>query len=256
MNAAGLVDALDKRYGQRSDRDEQWVTIREARSGAGFAGNARQCDYLAVNSYPGRGVQIIGHELKVSKTDWKRELEEPEKAEAFAALCTRWWVVMPSELAKEVRPEVPPTWGLMGVSDKGRITELVKAPVRQQRQDVPYWWWVGWLAQLDRRDKRARKSEIDRLVNERAKDYEAAIEDRVNLRVKSRLQTIENLTERVNEFRAATGIDLRHSWPADFKRFGRLLELSRRGLDFDLVAVHLRQTAEVLDTLHAGGEEE
>lgn len=156
MNAGHILDALDRKYGQRANNNEQWVVLREARSGAGHDGNNGQCDYLAVNTYQGRGLSVVGHEIKVSMADWRRELEDPEKAELFAQYCRRWWVVMPSALASVVRDEIPAAWGLMSVSLKGRITETKKAPARTP-EEIPVWWWIGWLAQLDRRDKRSTR---------------------------------------------------------------------------------------------------
>lgn len=145
MNAREVKDALRQRYMGAGKQSERYVLIEEARSGAGFDGNAGQCDLLAINTWPGRGMELIGHEVKVNMSDWKAELEKPEKAERFARYCNRWYVAVPSDLAKKIDHEVPPAWGLLAVSDSGRTREVVK-PERRTPEDVPAWWWIGWLA--------------------------------------------------------------------------------------------------------------
>jgi hypothetical protein len=147
---------------------EKWIYLPEARAGAGFAGNDRQCDFLTICSWPSQGLQVIGHEIKVSMSDWRRELAQADKAETFARYCRRWWIVAPTELCQKIKPELPPTWGLMAVNDAGKTREVVAAPSRTP-QPIPAMWWVGWLAQVDRRQKRADKAVIDRAVTDALK---------------------------------------------------------------------------------------
>jgi len=246
-----MLDALDRKYGQKSINSterEKWVVITEARSGAGFDGNNGQCDYLAINTWQSQGLQLIGHEIKVSMSDWRRELAEPGKSEQFARFCRRWWVVMPSKLAAEVKPEIPPTWGLMSVSENGRITETVKAPAHEP-STVPVWWWVGWLAQLDRRDKRALRDEVDRQVSERLQRERDHIEKIVEERVQRRLSEVENLSEMVNMFRDATGIDLRRVWRPHIDRLAKVWPLATQGSELDVVTQRMREVADMLDAL-------
>lgn len=257
IDAVGIIDALDRKYGQKANTQqaqEKWVTIAEARSGAGFDGNRRQCDYLAINTWQSQGLQLIGHEIKVSMSDWRRELEDPSKAEMFARHCRRWWVVMPSELASQAKPEIPPTWGLMSVSDRGRITETVKAP-SQEPMDVPVWWWIGWLAQLDRTSKRAVTAEVTKKVNEAVAKEREHLDDRVQQRVESRLSVIENLTEQAEALLDATGIDLRRVWEFQLDRLKQLWAVSSQGsVDLDAVAQRAREAADLLEELAHIGE--
>jgi hypothetical protein len=250
-----IIDALDRRYGQGAigTKGEQWITIQEARSGAGFDGNNGQCDYLAINTWQSKGLQLLGHEIKVSMSDWKRELERPEKSERFARFCRRWWVVMPSELAKKVKPEIPPTWGLMSVSDAGRITEMVSAPSKEP-DPVATWWWIGWLAQLDRRDKRRSQSEIDRLVNEAV----TKAEERWNRyrpdreeRIKERYATVD---ERLAELKSATGIDLHHTGSWQMDRLAALWKASEK-VDVVRLSQTLRHAADTLSGLNHDRED-
>lgn len=74
----------------------------------------------------GRDVRALhGHEVKVSRGDWLRELQDPSKAAAWSRYCDRWWLVAPSGVARP--DELPAGWGLMEVAGSGlRVT--VQAP--------------------------------------------------------------------------------------------------------------------------------
>lgn len=60
---------------------------------------------------------------------------------------------------------------------------------------------------------------------------------------------LDRLTEKVEAFATATGIDIRQSWPDDFGRFAGLWELARTSRDFAGVAAQLRVTADALEVI-------
>lgn len=98
------IRVLRNRYPQNKG---QWATIVEF----------DVIDFLAVNCWPSRGFEVHGHEIKVSRSDWKRELKKPHKALLSMARCDFWWVAAPDGI---VQPgELPEGWGLMILSDKG-----------------------------------------------------------------------------------------------------------------------------------------
>lgn len=245
--ALGCAEALDRRYGQGQlgTAGEQWITLREARSGAGHEGNNRQCDYLAINSWPGKGLQVIGHEIKVSKADWRKELEQPEKAEDFARYCRRWWVVMPYKLASQVQHEVPPAWGLLGVQPS-RTMELISAPAREP-EPLPAWWWIGWMAQIDRQEKRDTQRrvqiEVHKAVDQARAQWEAR-EGRGQVRAD---EAAVALREKVTEFTRRTGIDINRAWAPHADKMGMLWKLAQHPLALEKLAATLRSAADDLD---------
>jgi hypothetical protein len=222
--AADIITALDKRYEQTTS--EKWVRIVEARSGAGFAGNNRQCDYLAVNTWQSGGLQVIGHEVKVSYSDWKRELADTDKAETFSRFCRRWWVVAPSDLAKRIHPELPPAWGLLGVTAKGVCREVAPAPARDP-ETIPPMWWVGWLAQIDRRQRRREGDALNAEVNRRVEAERQSWEHTWESTHRFKQEQGSRLAEQVREFEAATGINIAHGWKSTWAKYAELARISR-----------------------------
>lgn len=255
MTAGAVKDALHRRYNKPSQGKpgEQYVCIEEARSGVGFDGNAGQCDFLAINTWQSRGMTLIGHEVKVSRSDWKAELAQPEKAERFAKFCRLWYVVVPSALAKEIKHEVPPAWGLMSVSDAGNVREVCK-PEPRRPSDVPAWWWVGWLAQIDRQHKRR----LPRLIREGLADERELIKTQAEQDVAREQwyadERHQNLLAQVERFRELTGIDVEHAWRHDFDRLPEAWRLVK-SCHIDVLAKRLRDAVDAIDAIRSDGQE-
>lgn len=116
--AERMLETLWRRYSF-----PEWAFFPALGDAAGYYAGGR-ADAIAMNLYPSRGLEIHGFELKASRSDWLRELNNPEKAERFVRLCDRWWVCINDK--RIVEPgELPPRWGLMLVTSRCRM--LVQA---------------------------------------------------------------------------------------------------------------------------------
>lgn len=80
-----------------------------------------------MDCWSSKGMEIHGHEVKVSRSDWLTELRDPEKAEAFRPYCNRWWLVVPD--VEIVRGDLPRGWGLMVVNAGGVAMVRKRAPL-------------------------------------------------------------------------------------------------------------------------------
>jgi hypothetical protein len=103
--AQDVLTALRDRYPAQS-----YAFLTEVGNGTG-ARNYRHCDALVMSLWPSRGLEIIGFEVKVRRSDWMKELETPEKAEAIAQWCDRWYLVVGDEEIVKAG-ELPKNWGL------------------------------------------------------------------------------------------------------------------------------------------------
>lgn len=112
MTERDMLDALHYRYSQvNPGNGPRYACAEHVKNQAGF--NARRCaDFIAVDCWPTGGIELHGHEVKVSRSDWLHELKQPEKADAFKRYMDRWWLVVSD--AKIVKPgELPQGWGLL-----------------------------------------------------------------------------------------------------------------------------------------------
>jgi hypothetical protein len=98
-------------------------------------------------------VRLIGHEIKCSRTDWKRELDDPSKAGAFLPYVAEWWIVV-SDRKFVHDGELPEGWGLLAPAGEG-LRAVVKA-ARKPQVELP----VGMMAAMLRSVQGATKAEL------------------------------------------------------------------------------------------------
>lgn len=121
LSEPDLLHALGQRFCSPS-----YSFIPGVRNTTGYARTVRTADAIAMSLWPSRGLDLHGFELKSSRSDWKRELDNPEKAEEICAYCDRWWVVVGDESI--IQPgELPGTWGLLAPRGQTLIVK-VEAP--------------------------------------------------------------------------------------------------------------------------------
>lgn len=107
-----VFEALRKRFSAPA-----FAYLEEVGNATGFACN-RHADAVAMSLWPSRGLEVHGIEVKVSRTDWLKELKDPAKADSIARFCDRWWLAVGDDtIVKE--GELPPTWGLLVFNAKG-----------------------------------------------------------------------------------------------------------------------------------------
>ena len=122
-----MFELLHQRYSQTSQGTSiRWACAEHVRSSASFDAR-RICDFMAQDLWITGHIQLHGHEVKVSRSDWLRELADPSKADEFRRYCDRWWLVVPD--ARIVRDDLPDGWGLIVLDDSGRLRARRPAPV-------------------------------------------------------------------------------------------------------------------------------
>jgi hypothetical protein len=131
-----LIQRIATRYEKDRGNGPSAVVVRHVKNAAGFA--ATRClDAVAVSLYPGQGCPISGFEVKVSRSDWLRELRDPSKAEAFAEHLDFLWLVAPLNVVKD---DLPPRWGWLAPVGDGLRVQRQAEPLR------PLVKWMGYPA--------------------------------------------------------------------------------------------------------------
>lgn len=136
LNTRDLLARLQRHYIKPSEALPGGVFLPEC--GWNGQGGISQCDALYVGFTSSSGRILIGHELKISRADWLRELAKPGKADDWADQCHEWWLVV-SDPAIVHPGELPAGWGLMSPGrSKTRLLAHVTAE-RRPRDHRPSW---------------------------------------------------------------------------------------------------------------------
>lgn len=182
-------------------------------------GGAR-CDALYVGFTTSRGRYLIGHEVKVARSDWLHELDQPEKADVWASQCHSWYVVAPS--ADIVRPdELPPGWGLLTCDGNTKTRLKIVRAARDYPERQPS--WTAALSIISRQDT-LRANAISAVRAKAREDAYRDLETQVQARVEQRMRDVPDVTklqERLAHYEMALGITV-HEGPHYRLRDGQI----------------------------------
>jgi hypothetical protein len=209
-----------------------WATFWEVGDQTGF-GQSRRADAVAMSVWPSRGLHMHGFELKKSRSDWKRELDDPAKSAPIQRFMDFWWVV--AEDAKLVKDgELPPTWGLL-VLQGGKLVQKTVAPKLTAEPLTR-----GFIASLLRSATQGMipKSQVDAMVEERAVALAKKKRDWREQDAERREEQYQELLEKVRVFEQASGVELLNPhWPSvmrEPKMVGAAVRhLLTHGLDYE-----------------------
>jgi hypothetical protein len=111
---AEILALLERHYARPGNGGAgEYAFLRQVRNASGFDAT-RTFDAVVVGLWPSRGHDLHVLEVKVSRSDWRRELAKPDKAEDAAKVADRFSVVAPRGVVDVA--ELPATWGYIEVS--------------------------------------------------------------------------------------------------------------------------------------------
>jgi hypothetical protein len=213
MTAIDFIRALKARYAPPS-----WAFLTEVGNGTGV-NCRRHADAVAMGVWPSRGLELYGFEVKVSRSDWKRELENPIKAEEICRFMDRWFIVANPGVVAD--GELPPTWGLL-VPAKDGLRAVTPAPALQPEPISR-----GFLAALLRKSCE-QTVDADKLNEATAAGHKAGLESGREEGKWAREELAE-LRKTVQAFENASGVRL--TGYSDGKHIGEAVRQVLSGFD-------------------------
>lgn len=182
-----------------------WTFLPQVRSATGWH-RQRTADAIAMSVWPSRGLHLYGFEVKVSRSDWLKELRTPEKADEICAFCDFWYVVVGDPWIVQ-EGELPPTWGLIVPASKDKLCVKKEAPKLQPKPIDAY-----LLASILRNvaTSHVHRSDILTEINEARKEGEA----RARGEIASIQHQLDYAQKAIDEFEKASGVRI-SSWNAN-----------------------------------------
>lgn len=232
--------------------EPEWAIMWEVGEGTGQM-RGRSADAVMMSLWPSRGLELHGVEIKVSRSDWKREAADPSKAEAVAKYCDRWWIHTPPGIVDDLS-DLPPAWGLREFDGKAwqTIREAEKTDAAQVTRP--------FLAAMLRRADGAMKALMNDAMSEareasyaEAEKMRAGIRKQIEEGVKRRTEVLDKSSKAVAEFEAAFGKGSASSWGTNAPEWGRaaraLADCGKTG--FGPLADRLRKAADEVEAIAA-----
>jgi hypothetical protein len=196
-----------------------------AKSGVGsFNG---YIDGVAFALYPSMNHEIHGFEIKVSRQDFLREFEKPEKSDNAMQWCNRWWLVAPKGICD--KNELPKNWGYLEVaSTANRLYKKKQAPLLEAGFNLSF------IAGLLRRSTEGTIP-LSTLWNEVEKQK---IEIKVGFQkeIDEAKWQLKKYKDRVAEFEEASGLSVLESYK-DGKELGEAVKAilyNKVGFDYEI----------------------
>lgn len=181
----------------------EYALFPQVRSAAGFDAK-RTADAVMMSLWPSRGLMVHGFEIKSSMHDLRRELEQPEKAEAIAKFCDHWWIVTGSVDIVPDPDALPATWGWL--ARVGNELKLQRPAQTLQPEPLTRTFLAAVLRQAqawtpgEQQMRDAVKAAVDECnrTRDEAEDAEA----------ERRRKNYGDLHDTVKEFNRLTGMDI------------------------------------------------
>lgn len=223
---------------------EAYVMLWEVRDSTGFSNTGREADAMAFGVWPSRGLLVEGFEIKSSRQDWLRELQNPAKSESFVTACDFWWLVTAPDVSN--LSEIPATWGWLVANGNG-LKVMKPAP-----QLTPREMGRPLLMSIVRNIARnyVPASKVKEQVEQRAEELSKQRRENNSWR----LQELEKIDKRVKDFEAATGVSLADEWSWPPKETGAIVRMVLDGMlktDLENVLDAAKKTAEIITALQA-----
>lgn len=202
MKAAEVRAALKRIFSQ-----PQCAIVFEVAQSTGFNAH-RHLDAVAMDLWPSRGLALHGIEIKVSVYDWRKELNNPEKAEQIARFCDFFWVAAPVGVVPIA--EVPEAWGLIEVADDGTCARPKQAR-KTESQPVTR----EFLAAMMRASGRIDSDMVDAEIVRREKTLQERFDERLKNELEHRSSRANEDGERWRNMCEALGIGPDRLWYHD-----------------------------------------
>ena len=202
MNAGDVRKALRARYNDH----RRYAIAEEVGLTTGFS--HRRLDMMVLDCYNSNGFRIDGFEIKISTSDLRRELEDPEKHIAFFDVIDYYTIAAPAGVTEPLMDIIPKRWGILIINEDGS-TRYKRKPLALEDKKADGAVPRGFFASIVRSIQSLQPSEQELRAEyerglqegkEQAERHRGYMADRVKQEA-DKLEAYDKLTARLNIWR-------------------------------------------------------
>ena len=199
------AEDMEKHLANRYYDAREWVFLTQVHSSTG--GASRIADAMAFNMYRSTGYEVLGFEIKVSRSDWLSEMKQMSKSNEIMEYCDKWFLVV-SDASIVKDGELPKHWGLLVLKDDKLVLKV--RPTPQKPKEMP----MHFIASILRRGAdevskiRSRHVHRDEIQDEIRKAEERGYERGRGYNGKQTEENLKKLRENIIAFEESTGMKI------------------------------------------------
>ena len=149
MNAKVITELLKIKH-----EGPQWARFVELNQGTGGR-MGRRIDFYAMNVWPSNGYHRIAYEIKLTRADFAKEINDPTKRKFAERVANECYFVTPAGM---IQPdELPEWWGLYEVIKNGLRRKVI---AKQRKIEDPPLAFVASLARCSSEDNSKLPKEL------------------------------------------------------------------------------------------------
>ena len=238
MKAEEVRSALRARY-----KDTRRYAIAEE-VGLTTGYSHRRLDMMVIDCYNSNGFRIDGFEIKVSTSDLRRELEDPEKHIAFFDVIDYYTLAVPAGVCEPLMDVIPKKWGILIINEDGS-TRYKRRPLALEDQKADRAIPRGFFASITRAIQGLQPSAM-----EIRNAYEQGLKDGEEKAERHRGYMADRLAKEAAKLEAYDKIAARlRIWGDNVDEILDEFEAFRK-LDTDWVKGNIKGTINRLERLH------
>lgn len=188
---------------------DKWTLVPHLPDATSFD-KCRTVDAMAFGCWRSVGIAVHGYEIKVSRGDWLRELQDPEKSFAFSNRCNYWWIAAPEKIVK--LEELPAHWGLREVfkTEDGYSVKIRKPATFNDKPvfDMPFVVALARACYRKSPDRVADQREIDEAYQRGRRETLKAKATETPWEIRNLKNELSQLKDAVAAFESAAGIKI------------------------------------------------
>jgi len=246
ITASDIRKAMNKRWCA-----PEYAVMWEVSESTGAVA-CRSADAVMMSLWPSRGLEMHGVEIKVSRSDWKREAKDPTKAESIAKYCDRWWIHTSPGVVDDLS-DLPQAWGLREFN--GKTWKTIREAEKTDAEPITRRFLAALLRRADGvfqdllKDALTQaRAQADKEIADRRANYAKEIERAVERRTAHLSKGHEN----VQKFDAVFGKDASVSWECQPEMWGKAARaLAQIGSEYaySSLSERFRKAADEIDAL-------
>lgn len=202
--------------------ENEYVLIAEVSDASGFS-RSRSLDYMLINLWESRGLAVTGIEKKSNRGDWLKELKNPQKQENHFKYCDYFYLLTDKDDVARLE-EIPDAWGWYHINGSQVLKTMKAAP---KLTPLP----IGkslMCAMMRRAAAKEKYVHVDTMQSHIQLQAEK-IQLEKNNKLERDAANYVILKKNVDEFEAASGLDISHSWRNEPKEIGEAVKLVMNG---------------------------